>query len=72
MTELKDLNDVGLAILRITTNAKMIADEAHNHFCTAETEHGDEMLFLVDILEKQTRELNEAFSDIQLKAQQEV
>lgn len=70
MTELKDLNDVGLAILRIATNAKMIASHAHNEVVTAETEGGDEMLFLVDILEKQTRELNEAFSAIQLEAQQ--
>lgn len=70
MTELKDLNDVGLAILRIATNAKMIASHAHNEVVTAETEGGDEMLFLVDILEKQTRELNERFSAIQLESQQ--
>lgn len=70
MTELKDLNDVSLAILRIATNAKMIADRAHNEVVTAETEGGDEMLFLVDILEKQTKELNAAFSAIQLEAQQ--
>jgi len=69
MTELKDLNDVSLAILRIATNARMIASHAHNEVVTTETEGGDEMLFLVDILEKQTRELNEAFSAIQLRAQ---
>jgi hypothetical protein len=70
MTDLKELNDVSLAILRIATNAKMIANHAHNEVVTADTEGGDEMLFLVDILEKQTRELNERFSAIQLEAQQ--
>lgn len=69
MTPVNDLNDVGLAILRIATNARMIATHAHNEVVTADTEGGDEMLFLVDIMEKQTHDLNDAFSAIQLAEQ---
>ncbi|ACI93246.1 hypothetical protein OCAR_6132 [Afipia carboxidovorans OM5] len=70
MTPIKDLNDIGLAILRIATCARMIGSEAHDHVVTDKTSHGEELLFLIDSLEAQTRELQKGFAKIQVNARE--
>ncbi|MBN8977203.1 MAG: hypothetical protein J0I08_12050 [Rhizobiales bacterium] len=68
MTELKDLNDVGLEILRIATGIKMLADHVHEEHST-NTEEGDRLLWLIDVLQEKADALNRRFSDIQLAEQ---
>ena len=70
MTPIRDLNDLSLALHRIATCARMVAEGAHNYAVTSETEYGDELLFLVDALEAQTCELAEGFSKIQINGRE--
>lgn len=68
MNAIKDLNDVGLEILRLATGIRMLADHVHSEHST-NTEEGDRLLWLIDVLQEKADALNRRFSDIQLAEQ---